>query len=211
MSDPLRRSGDELLERLIPDEETRPSSVEVVPRLPSFLTALRRCEELLGSEYAALDHGTQDALTLRRLQQMTNTLMLNPAWRERLGDAGVKRAPETFEEWQQVPIADRVTATELFMGERAGLVVPLHEGGFELVGKYKKEHDISIRQESRWSEVVQRGMRAGEQWGLSRHFVGALLAAIHDESIAHQLQVMGEPLEGEQAAHPLPQPLRARP
>lgn len=81
----------------------------------------------------------------------------------------------------------------------------------EEIGKYKKQHNISIRQESRWSEVVQRGMRAGEQWGLSRHFVGALLAAIHDESIAHQLQVMGEPLEGEQAAHPLPQPLRARP
>lgn len=81
----------------------------------------------------------------------------------------------------------------------------------EEIGKFKKQHNISIRQESRWSEVVQRGMRAGEQWGLSRHFVAALLAAIHDESIAHQLQVTGNPLEGEQVAKPLPQPLRARP
>lgn len=76
----------------------------------------------------------------------------------------------------------------------------------EEIGKYKKRHNISILQESRWSEVVQRGMNAGEQTGLSRHFVGAFLAAIHDESISHQLQVMGKPLEGEQAAKPVPRP-----
>lgn len=76
----------------------------------------------------------------------------------------------------------------------------------EEIGKYKKRHNISILQESRWSEVVQRGMSAGEQTGLSRHFVGAFLAAIHDESISHQLQVMGKPLDGEQAASPVPRP-----
>lgn len=174
MSDPLRRGGDELLERLIPDEETRPSSVEDVPRLPSFLSALRKCEELLGSEYAALDRGTQDALTLRRLQQMTNTLMLNPVWRERLSDAGLKQAPETFEEWQQVPISDRVTATELFMGERAGLVVPLHEGGFELVASGGTSGGLSVESVYSLRELHDTYEIAGEFLG--RHVLRPYLA-----------------------------------
>ena len=72
----------------------------------------------------------------------------------------------------------------------------------EEIGKYKKRHNISILQESRWSEVVQRGMIAGERTGLSRHFVEVLLAAIHDESISHQLQVTGNLPEGESAALP---------
>lgn len=117
------------------------------------------------------------------------------AWLEQLGlpDEGCQGLP-CFESLDS--IRKGINEIDQRLMELLGTRMKLAEE----IGKYKKEHDIPIRQESRWSEVVQRGMSAGEQRGLSRHFVGTLLDAIHDESISHQLQVMGSPREGEPAA-----------
>lgn len=128
-------SGDagELAAWLIPEPELKPESVDAVTKLPSFADKLRQCEQACSAPYSELAHDVQDALTLRRLQQMVNTVLLNPTWRTRLAAAGITEAPRTYEAWQSVPLAGKQDQRELLMDERPGMVVPLERGGFQVV------------------------------------------------------------------------------
>ncbi|TKA09571.1 phenylacetate--CoA ligase family protein [Actinacidiphila oryziradicis] len=123
----------ELASRLIPDWELKPDSVDAVEKLPSFASKMRECERVCNAPYSELSHNVQDALVLRRLQQMLNTVMLNPLWRSRLAGAGVTRAPETYDAWQRIPLSGKDTQRDFFMDSRPGMVVPLGRGGFEIV------------------------------------------------------------------------------
>lgn len=124
---------EQLTARLITDSELQPESVEQVMQLPAFAEKMKACEQVCQTTYSAIDFAVQDALALLRLQQMTNTVLLNPLWKERLAAAGITKAPVNMEEWQQMPIMDKQGQAEYFMGQRLGLVVPLHYGGFEIV------------------------------------------------------------------------------
>jgi chorismate mutase len=62
----------------------------------------------------------------------------------------------------------------------------------ETIGKYKKEHGITILQSSRWHEVVSKAVMKGSVKGLSQEFIHTILEAIHQESISHQMKVMKE-------------------
>jgi phenylacetate-CoA ligase len=128
-------SGDavELAARLIPEEELQPWSVDAVTALPSFASKMRKCERICGVPYSEVSHEVQNALVLRRLQQMVNTVLVNPLWRERLNASGITGPPATFEEWEQIPLSDKTVQRDMFMGSRPGLVVPLGRGGFEVV------------------------------------------------------------------------------
>jgi phenylacetate-CoA ligase len=124
---------EDLVTRLIPPTEMAPARADDVTALTPFLTVTNECAAALETPYSEIDHAVQEALVLRRLQQMVNTVRLNPAWRDRLAAAGVTAAPATYEEWQQIPPAGKDVQRELFMGSRPGLVVPLNRGGFEIV------------------------------------------------------------------------------
>ncbi|MFF0742839.1 hypothetical protein ACFYVL_20820 [Streptomyces sp. NPDC004111] len=123
----------ELAEWLIPDHEWRPASVDAVTLLPSFAEKMRECERVCGAAYSELSHEIQDALVLRRLQQMIHTVQLNPLWSERLAGAGILGAPASYEQWQDVPLSDKDVQRDFLMGARPGMVVPLGRGGFEVV------------------------------------------------------------------------------
>lgn len=123
----------QLAARLIPDEELQPWSVDAVADLPSFASKMRECERICGVPYSEVPLDVQDALVLRRLQQMVNSVLLNPLWKERLNAAGVTGPPTTYEEWEQIPLSDKKVQRDMFMGTRPGLVVPLSHGGFEVV------------------------------------------------------------------------------
>lgn len=123
----------QLVKQLIPDNELKPKSIDDVVKLPSFFSKMRECEDFCHTTYSEIDHSVQNALVWRRLQQMINTLMLNPVWKEQIVKSGLKEAPRNFEEWQQLPLFDKTAMGEFFMGERPGLVVPLSYGGFEIV------------------------------------------------------------------------------
>ncbi|MDI2126452.1 hypothetical protein [Yinghuangia seranimata] len=123
----------ELAAWLIPDWELAPASVDAVPLLPSFAGKLRECERVCQAPYSEIPHEVQDAVVLRRLQQMVNTVLLNPLWKSRLHGAGVTRAPESYEDWQRIPLSDKDVQRDFFMDDRPGLVVPLDRGGFEIV------------------------------------------------------------------------------
>lgn len=62
----------------------------------------------------------------------------------------------------------------------------------ETIGRYKKEHNITILQSSRWQEILSNAVEKGEKRGLSEEFIETILEAIHQESIIHQMKVMKE-------------------
>lgn len=62
----------------------------------------------------------------------------------------------------------------------------------ETIGKYKKTHNITILQSSRWKEIVDKTTAKGLKRGLTADFIHTILEAIHQESITHQMKVMKE-------------------
>lgn len=60
----------------------------------------------------------------------------------------------------------------------------------ETIGRYKKEHNITILQSSRWREVKDNAVDKGVRKGLTPEFINTILEAIHQESITHQMKVM---------------------
>lgn len=159
-------------EVLTPDE-VRPASIDEVEKLPSFLSKLRKLEQQEKKRFDQMEHETQNAVVLRRLQQMVNTVRLNPLWRERLDMAGVKKAPQTFEEWQQIPIADKSTMKDFFMGSRPGMVVPLNRGGFEIVASGGTGGGAPLESVYPISELHDTYQLAGEfMWNhILRHYM----------------------------------------
>jgi phenylacetate-CoA ligase len=127
------KSIEQTIEQLIPDDELAPRSVDDVCQLPSFFSKLKTAGDNFNKKYSALDFSFQEALTLRRLQQLTNIARLNPLWKERIMLAGLKGAPLSFDEWQHIPICDKNTIREFYTGNRPGMVVPINKGGFEIV------------------------------------------------------------------------------
>lgn len=121
------------VEQLIPAAQWKPAAVEDVVRLTSFSDVIRNCEKLLQQKYAATDRAFQQALVWRRLQQLTNIALLNPLWKERIGQGGLTEAPRSIDEWQQIPLCDKSSIRDFFTGTRPGMVVPIHAGGFEIV------------------------------------------------------------------------------
>jgi phenylacetate-CoA ligase len=127
------RTAAALAARLLTDEELRPRSPGQVAELPPFAGKLEECARLVGAPYCEVPHDVQDALVLRRLQQIVNTVLLNPLWRERLHHFGVTSAPADLAEWERIPLSDKAVQRDMFMGARAGMVVPIEHGGFEVV------------------------------------------------------------------------------
>lgn len=60
------------------------------------------------------------------------------------------------------------------------------------IGLYKKEHNISILQTTRYDEILEKRCLMGEQMGLSAAFMKVVLEAIHSESVHRQMQIMNK-------------------
>ncbi len=121
------------IKKIISDKELNPKSINEVLSLESFLKKLHKCEEIYEKDYSKIEFEVQEALVLRRLQQLFNITMLNPLWKDYISNSACKKTPKDFEEWQNIPLSDKNTMAEFFMEERKGLVVPLEYGGFEIV------------------------------------------------------------------------------
>lgn len=127
------KTVEKLVQKLIPDAELQPLSVDDVLQLPTFNSKLKAIEQHYKQPFDAIEQNVQDALVFRRLQQLVNIALLNPLWKELIGKAGLTAAPVNADEWQQLPIVDKTIANPLFTGTRPGMVVPLAYGGFEVV------------------------------------------------------------------------------
>ena len=122
-----------VLDQMFTAQETSPRSVDDVIAQATFADKLRLCPELFGKPFHQLGIDAQNAIALRRLQQMINSMLLNPLWREHLAQAGFSAAPQDLDEWQRLPITDRDTLDTFFMKKREGMVVPMTHGGFEVI------------------------------------------------------------------------------
>lgn len=60
------------------------------------------------------------------------------------------------------------------------------------IGEFKREHNISILQATRWNEILNQRLQNGRDQGLGEDFMLTFLQAIHKESIRRQAQVMNE-------------------
>ena len=60
----------------------------------------------------------------------------------------------------------------------------------EEIGRYKKEHNISIFQSQRWDSILNKRLQMGADKGLSSDFIQTVFTAIHEESISHQNKIM---------------------
>ncbi|MCX4670923.1 hypothetical protein OG453_30220 [Streptomyces sp. NBC_01381] len=162
----------ELAHWLIPDWELRPESVEAVTALPSFASKLQECERVCQAPYSEVSHEVQEALVLRRLQQMVNTVLLNPLWRDRLRGAGTLQAPDSYEAWQRIPLSDKDVQRDFFMESRPGMVVPLTRGEFEIVASGGTSGGRPL-------EVVYALRELKDTYEIAGRFMGAYQLAQH--------------------------------
>lgn len=62
----------------------------------------------------------------------------------------------------------------------------------EAIGHLKKENKISVLQNQRWMEILDRMKEEGSTKGLSEEFILNFFKAIHQESISHQEKVINK-------------------
>ena len=60
----------------------------------------------------------------------------------------------------------------------------------EQIGQYKKEHNITILQPTRWEEIISKIVAKGAEHNLSAEFLSTVFKAIHQESINKQNKIM---------------------
>jgi len=58
------------------------------------------------------------------------------------------------------------------------------------IGQYKKENNMTILQSGRWETILEKQLAKSKDTNLSERFINKLFKAIHEESIAHQTEVM---------------------
>lgn len=64
------------------------------------------------------------------------------------------------------------------------------------IGQYKKEHSMPVIQAGRYNDLMQRRVNAACELGMSADFMRSVLAAIHEESVRQQIEIVnGHPLE----------------
>ena len=57
------------------------------------------------------------------------------------------------------------------------------------IGLYKKEHNVPVLQEKRYDEIIKKRVEQAEKIGMDPKFMKAVLVAIHEESIRHQMEL----------------------
>ena len=60
------------------------------------------------------------------------------------------------------------------------------------IGAYKKANNMTILQQKRWNEIIDKVQKKGVEKGLSPEFIKKYITAVHDESINQQEDVMKE-------------------
>ena len=106
-----------------------PRSIDEVVALPAFSEKIKACEKALNTRYSEVDHSVQDALTLRRFQQMVKVQAV-AALPSVIGEAApVPAAPATDGNGavgvlgKVKGILERMTATDWEQGRSEALAI----------------------------------------------------------------------------------------
>ena len=60
------------------------------------------------------------------------------------------------------------------------------------IGLYKKAHNISILQTSRWESILSQMIEKAKAYGLPEEFVTEIFNAIHEESVQQQNRILSD-------------------
>ena len=60
------------------------------------------------------------------------------------------------------------------------------------IGAYKREHDMTVVQTNRYTEILYKRGAQGVLCGMSADFVKAVFESIHEESVRQQIEVMNK-------------------
>jgi chorismate mutase len=124
------------------------------------------------------DNAWSDAkqqVTPRRLTEIMKDLKIR---KKTTDEVGYQAELETYRE--QIDVADQALLDAL--GKRMKIAA--------YIGKIKKENNVAVLQNKRWSEILETMKIDGEQRGLSEDFITRLFKSIHQESINHQEKVI---------------------
>lgn len=63
------------------------------------------------------------------------------------------------------------------------------------IGVYKKENSMPVIQAGRYNDLMERRVKSAQELGMSADFMRSVLAAIHEESVRQQIEIVnGHPL-----------------
>ncbi len=128
------------------------------------------------------DHALSDAkqqVTPDRLQVILDSLILRDA---NITDANLLNIEELRKE------IDTYDKDVLDIFEKRMQVA-------DKIGLYKKTHNITILQQNRWDEILNKRTLQAQEKGLSEDFIIRIFRAIHQESINRQMKIMNEGIE----------------
>ena len=58
------------------------------------------------------------------------------------------------------------------------------------IGTYKKEHNMTVLQANRYSEILEKRGAQASQCGMSPEFAAQVFEHIHEESVRQQLEII---------------------
>ncbi len=60
------------------------------------------------------------------------------------------------------------------------------------IGQYKKEHRMPVLQAGRYDDIIQSRVKLAVEMGMSSEFMKSVLAAIHEESVRQQIEILNK-------------------
>ena len=60
------------------------------------------------------------------------------------------------------------------------------------IGTFKKEHEMTILQTGRYSEILEKRGAQGALCGMSSDFIKKVFEAIHEESVRQQMEIISK-------------------
>ena len=60
------------------------------------------------------------------------------------------------------------------------------------IGQYKKEHNMTVLQTSRYNEILAKRGAQGSLLGMGSEFVAKVFEGIHEESVRQQIEIINK-------------------
>lgn len=60
------------------------------------------------------------------------------------------------------------------------------------IGHYKKEHNMTVLQTSRYNEILNKRGAQGSLCGMEPNFIKTIFEAVHEESVRQQIEIINQ-------------------
>ncbi len=60
------------------------------------------------------------------------------------------------------------------------------------IGEYKRQHDMTVVQTTRYTEILDKRGAQGVLCGMSSDFIKDVFESIHEESVRQQIEIMNQ-------------------